>query len=210
VRCWENTQYVSKCFGDIACLCSEPNYQNVRRHGINYSSALSKFIANNITSPFTSVYTLSATRFILALHFTIPSRDVSAPAIKSSSLLLLSLIVTFFAVGKQSMLPVGRYMVLDQLRGTQQKAQTYQHRVSLMQHRVPLMQHKAPLLLTTLALPLRHLFLTSLLTPHRLLLRPRQRSLHTAHFPIWGLPHILKLSSPVVYQVLVQRDFSSF
>jgi len=162
-----------------------------------------KSLANNITSPCTSVYTLSATRFILALHFTIPSRDVSAPAIKSSSLLLLSLIVTFFDVGKQSMLPVGRYMVLDQLRGTQQKAQTCQHRAFLM-------QHKAPLLLTTLLLPLRHWFLTSLLTPHRLLLRPLQRNLYTAPFPIWGLPHLLKLSSPVVYQVFLQRDVSSF
>jgi hypothetical protein len=30
-RCWENTQYVSKrkCAGDAACLCSEPDYQNV-------------------------------------------------------------------------------------------------------------------------------------------------------------------------------------
>lgn len=162
------------------------------------------------TSPFTSVYTLSATRFILALHFTIQSRDVSAPGIKSSSLLLLSPTVTLFAVGKRSMLPVGRYMVPDQLLGTQQKAQTYQHRVFLMQHRVSLMQHKAPLLLTTLVLPLRHWFLTSLLIPHRLLLRPHQRKLHTAHCPIWGLPHLFKLSSPVVCQVLVQRDFSSF
>jgi hypothetical protein len=162
------------------------------------------------TSPFTSVYTLSATRFILALHFTIQFRDVSTPGIKSSSLLLLSPTVTLFAVGKRSMLPVGRYMVPDQLLGTQQKAQTYQHRVFLMQHRVSLMQHKAPLLLTTLVLPLRHWFLTSLLIPHRLLLRPHQRKLHTAHCPIWGLPHLFKLSSPVVCQVLVQRDFSSF
>jgi hypothetical protein len=154
-------------------------------------------------SPFTSVYTLSATPFILALHFTIQFRDVSTPGIKSSSLLLLSPIVTLFAVGKRSMLPVGRYMVPDQPPGTQQKAQTYQHRVSLM-------QHKAPLLLTTLVLPLRRWFLTSLLIPHRLLLRPHQRKLHTAHCPIWGLPHLLKLSSPVVCQVLVQRDFSSF
>lgn len=29
VRCWENTQYVSKCFGDTACLCREENYQSV-------------------------------------------------------------------------------------------------------------------------------------------------------------------------------------
>jgi hypothetical protein len=30
-RCWENTQYVSKhkCAGDTACLCGEPDYQNV-------------------------------------------------------------------------------------------------------------------------------------------------------------------------------------
>jgi hypothetical protein len=31
IRCWENTQYVSKLkrVGEIACLCSEPDYQNV-------------------------------------------------------------------------------------------------------------------------------------------------------------------------------------
>jgi hypothetical protein len=46
VRCWENTQYVSKCSGDIACLCSEPDYQNVRSFGI-ICSALPKFIANS-------------------------------------------------------------------------------------------------------------------------------------------------------------------
>lgn len=29
LRCWENTKYVSKCLEDHACLCSDPNYQNV-------------------------------------------------------------------------------------------------------------------------------------------------------------------------------------
>lgn len=28
ISCWENTKYVSKCSGDISCLCSEPDYQN--------------------------------------------------------------------------------------------------------------------------------------------------------------------------------------
>ncbi|KAL2065429.1 hypothetical protein VTL71DRAFT_3099 [Oculimacula yallundae] len=28
LRCWENTKYVSQCFEDHACLCSDPNYQN--------------------------------------------------------------------------------------------------------------------------------------------------------------------------------------
>ncbi|TVY21601.1 hypothetical protein LARI1_G000139 [Lachnellula arida] len=28
ISCWENTKYVSKCQNDIACLCSEPGYQN--------------------------------------------------------------------------------------------------------------------------------------------------------------------------------------
>lgn len=27
IRCWENTKYVSKCFDDHACLCTETDYQ---------------------------------------------------------------------------------------------------------------------------------------------------------------------------------------
>ena len=30
ISCWENTKYVSRCLNDLACLCNDAGYQNVR------------------------------------------------------------------------------------------------------------------------------------------------------------------------------------
>ncbi|KAE9370551.1 hypothetical protein N431DRAFT_546364 [Stipitochalara longipes BDJ] len=54
VRCWENTQYVSKrkCAGDAACLCTESDYQNAvfqclysQCDTVHFGSALHHIIA---------------------------------------------------------------------------------------------------------------------------------------------------------------------
>ncbi|KAG4438602.1 hypothetical protein IFR05_005926 [Cadophora sp. M221] len=51
LRCWENTKYVSKCLEDHACLCSDPNYQNVC-----FSPALLAFFSNYFLNSHKSVF----------------------------------------------------------------------------------------------------------------------------------------------------------
>ena len=79
ISCWENTKYVSKCLDDIACLCSEPGYQNVG-DAHPRSTASKKLISFRSLS--TSAYTRSVTRFISDRLFTTRYLNASEPAIK--------------------------------------------------------------------------------------------------------------------------------
>jgi hypothetical protein len=79
ISCWENTKYVSKCLNDIACLCSEPGYQNV---GYIHPQCTGSKKLIPFRSLSTSAYTRSVTRLISGRLFTTRYLNASQSAIK--------------------------------------------------------------------------------------------------------------------------------